>query len=238
MARSQKSRSHRGGGGGLGGGGTKHSGHVAQARLVKAHCSGQLEPNAFVRGVMPPPHAQHMRLAVKSSSSCTVAAVSHIDVELVQPDTSISNRRKKSKAGYEGDEGLHQSGVPGATVVPLPSKRIALVSTGTGRMNVVSWPFCDSPGEACDQLVCASTVVHADVVRLCTCSSKPERAPSQLPSFWYTTIFSTSWTSGHESVTLLLGGTCRAVDGAHPLSPSVSTEQSGDRRPQIGSISD
>jgi len=40
-----------------------------------------------------------MRLAVKSSSSCTVAAVSHIDVELVQPDTSISNRRKKSKAG-------------------------------------------------------------------------------------------------------------------------------------------
>ena len=70
--RSQYSRSHRGGGGGLGGGGTKHSGHVAQARLVKAHCSSQLEPNAFVDGLEPPPHAQHMRLAVKSSSSSDI----------------------------------------------------------------------------------------------------------------------------------------------------------------------
>ena len=131
----------------------------------------------------------------------------------LQPDTSISNRRKKSKSAF----------------ARLPSKRIALVSTGTGRMNVVSWPFCDSPEEVCDQLVCANTVIHADVVRLCTCSSKPVCG---LGTRWYTTIFSTSLTSGHESVTLLLGGTCRAVDGAHPVSPSVSAEQSRDPPPQ------
>ena len=83
--------------------------------------------------------------------------------EIVQPDTSISSRRKESEAPF----------------VRLPSKRIALVSTGAGRMNVVSWPFCVSPVAVCDQLVCASTVVHADVVKLCTCSSKPVSGPSQ-----------------------------------------------------------
>ena len=109
------------------------------------------------------------------------------ELGFVQPDTSISSRRKKSP------------------FMRLPSKRIALVSTGVGRMNTVSWPFCVSPMAVCDQLVCASTVVHADVVRLCTRSSKPAREYGGWT--WYTTIFSTSLASGHESVTLPLGST-------------------------------
>ena len=109
------------------------------------------------------------------------------ELGFVQPDTSISSRRKKSP------------------FMRLPSKRIALVSTGVGRMNAVSWPFCVSPMAVCDQLVCASTVVHADVVRLCTRSSKPAREYGGWT--WYTTIFSTSLASGHESVTLPLGST-------------------------------
>eukprot|EP00964_Phaeocystis_antarctica_P060835 scaffold36306_cov62-Phaeocystis_antarctica.AAC.5 len=100
-------------------------------------------------------------------------------------------------------------------------------------MNVVSWPFCVSPGvvvSSCDQLVCASTVVHNDVVRLCTCSSKPCWGPSVL---WYTTIVSTSITSDHESVTLPLGYTYRLVDEPHSVSPLISAEQSRDPPPHV-----
>ena len=146
-----------------------------------------------------------------------------------QPVTYISFRRKKlvrdgGDGGRDGDGGLR-----------LPSKRIAVVSIGAGRMNVVSWPFCVSPGAVCDQLVCASTVVHNDVVRLCTCSSKPFWDPSVL---WYTTIVSTSMTSDQESVTLPLGYTCRLVDEPHSVSPLMSAEQSRDPLPQYGSTSD
>ena len=88
-------------------------------------------------------------------------------------------------------------------------------------------PACSSP----------ATLVYWP--RVCDAwAGLPAIETSPLPSFWYTTIFSTSLASDHESVTLLLGRTCRAVDGAHPVSPLVSTEQSEDPLPQLGSTSD